>query len=169
MYIADLLSRASLPNTDTAKSDFDIFSTEIKSISYAEYLCISDTRLHQIQRLTASDSQLQTLRTTILTGWLNSKDLTPLNIRAFWNIQEELTIQNGIIYKGHRVVIPKEMRAEILGRIHSSHVGAESCLRKARDIVYWPHMNTDIKEEVRKCVVCNEFADNQQRDPLMSH
>ena len=30
-------------------------------------------------------------------------------------------------------------------------------------------MNTDIKEEVGKCAVCSEFADNQQREPLMSH
>ena len=169
MYIADLLSRASLPNTDTAKTDFDIFSTELESINLAEYLRISDTRLHQIQRLTASDSQLQTLRETIITGWPNAKDLAPLNIREFWTIREELTIQNGIIYKGHRVVIPKEMRKEILGRIHSSHLGAESCLRKARDIVYWPHMNTDVKEEVGKCAVCNEFSDSQQKEPLMSH
>ena len=66
------------------------------------------------------------------------------------------------------MVIPKEMRAEILGHIHSSHLGAESCLHKERDIVYWPHMNTDIKE-VGKCAVCNEFADNQQREPLISH
>ena len=66
------------------------------------------------------------------------------------------------------MVIPKEIRAEILGCIHSSHLGAESCLCKAKDIVYWPHMNIDIKE-VGKCAVCNEFADNQQREPLMSH
>ena len=112
---------------------------------------------------------MQTLRTTILTGWPNVKDNAPLNVRDFWNIREELTIQNGIIYKGHRVVVPKQMRPEILGRIHFSHLGAESCLRKARDIVYWPHMNTDIKEEVGKCAVCNEFADSQQKEPLMTH
>ena len=169
MYIADFLSRASLPHISAAKTDFDVFSSELENINYAEYLSISDTRLQQIQRLTASDSQLQTLRTTILTGWPNVKDNAPLNVRDFWNIREELTIQNGIIYKGHRVVVPKQMRPEILGRIHLSHLGAESCLRKARDIVYWPHMNTDIKEEVGKCAVCNEFADSQQKEPLMTH
>ena len=49
MYIADFLSRASLPHISAAKTDFDVFSSELENINYAEYLSISDTRLQQIQ------------------------------------------------------------------------------------------------------------------------
>ena len=169
MYIADFLSRASLPHSHDKTNDYDIFSLELENMNFAEFLRISDTRLQQIQKLTCSDCQLQTLKTTILAGWPNCKDEIHPSIREFWSMQEELTMQNGIIYKGHRVIIPKAMRAELLSHIHSSHLGAEACLRKARDVVFWPHINADIKEEVGNCATCNESIDNQQKEPLLTH
>ena len=169
MYIADFLSRASLPHSHDKTNDYDIFSLELENMNFAEFLRISDTRLQQIQKLTCTDCQLQTLKKTILAGWPNCKDEIHPSIREFWSMREELTMQNGIIYKGHRVLIPKVMRAELLSRIHSSHLGAEACLRKARDVVFWPHVNADIKEEVGNCATCNESIDNQQKEPLLTH
>ena len=32
-----------------------------------------------------------------------------------------------------------------------------SCLRKAKDIVFWPGMNSEIKALVERCTVCAEF------------
>ena len=69
-------------------------------------------------------------------GWPERKEDTPLCIWDYWPITEELTFQNGV---RHRVVITKAMHPEMLLCIHASHLGVESCLRKARDIVYWPH------------------------------
>ena len=86
-------------------------------------------------------------------------------IQEYWPIKEELTVQNGIIFKGHRVVIPKAMRPEMLLRIHASHLGIESCLRKARDIVYWPHMNFDA---ISKCEACQAYASNNRNMPLQT-
>ena len=68
MYIADFLSRASLPHSHDKTNDYDIFSLELENMNFAEFLRISDTRLQQIQKLTCSDCQLQTLKTTILAG-----------------------------------------------------------------------------------------------------
>ena len=32
-----------------------------------------------------------------------------------------------------------------MSRIHASHlIGVEACLRKARDIVFWPNMNAEV-------------------------
>lgn len=61
------------------------------------------------------------------------------------------------------------MRPEMLTKIHASHLGIEASLRKAKDTLFWPYMNTDIKEEVEKCETCNEYKDNQAKEPLMSH
>ena len=61
------------------------------------------------------------------------------------------------------------MRTEITSRIHSSHLGIEACLRKARDAVFWPSMNSEIKEAVTRCSVCAEFQVKQQNQPMQSH
>ena len=89
-------------------------------------------------------------------------------IREYWPIKEELTVQNGVIFKGHRVVIPKAMGPEMLLSIHASHFGVESCLSKARDIVYWPHMNFEINEVISKCEACQAYASNNRNMPLQT-
>ena len=66
------------------------------------------------------------------------------------------------------MIIPKSMCAEMLMRIHASHIGAEGCIRKAKDVLYWPNMSAEIKDYVSKCDICNEFMANQQKEPMLS-
>ena len=66
-------------------------------------------------------------------------------------------MHNEVLFKNHLVIVPKLLRAEILPRIHSSHLGTESCLRKARDVVFWPGMSSEIKESVAYCQICADF------------
>ena len=57
----------------------------------------------------------------------------------------------------------------MLRRIHASHMGVESYLRKARDILFWPQMLQDIKNCVSQCEVCNELKPNQKKEPMQFH
>ena len=43
------------------------------------------------------------------------------------------------------------------------------CLRKAKDIVFWPGMNSEIKALVERCTVCAEFQAKNARQPMQSH
>ena len=54
--------------------------------------------------------------------------------------------------------------------VHSSHIGIEGCLRRARECIYWPGMNAEIKEHViSSCAVCNAYPASQQKEMLMTH
>ena len=44
-----------------------------------------------------------------------------------------------------------------------------SCLRKAKDIVFWPEMNSEIKALVERCSICAEFQANNASQPMQSH
>ena len=90
-------------------------------------------------------------------------------MRDFWNYREEISLHSGILFKNQRVIVPKTMRPEILSRIHSSHQGVASCLRKARDIVFWPGMSAEIKDLVKRCSVCAEFQAKNASQPMQSH
>ena len=61
----------------------------------------------QIRELTKQDSKLQALKVTILAGWPDTKDETPLCIREYWPYRDELTVHNEVIFRGNRVIIPK--------------------------------------------------------------
>ena len=36
------------------------------------------------------------------------------------------------------------MRAQMLEKIRSSHIGAEGCFRRAREVTFWPGITAEI-------------------------
>ena len=170
MYVADHLSRAFLKHEgDKPHDEFQVFALELEEINPLNTVKITSERLAQLQKATEHDPVMQTLKSTILLGWPDTRDQVPIPIRDYWNFREDLTLHNGILFKSHRVIIPRALRPEVISRLHSSHLGIEACLRKARDRVYWPAMNSDIKEAVTKCQVCAEYQASNPHQPLQTH
>ena len=170
MFTADLLlSRASLKATDNTQDNFQVFVLELESLTPLDSIKVAPERLTQLQKATAQDLALETLKTTVVTGWPEKKEQVPIQVRDFWNYREEISLHNGILFKTQRVIVPKAMRPEMLSRIHSSHQGVASCLRKAKDIVFWPRMNAEIKALVERCSVCAEFQAKNASQPMQSH
>ncbi|PFX26463.1 Uncharacterized protein K02A2.6 [Stylophora pistillata] len=102
-------------------------------------------------------------------GWPTEREEVPVHIREFWTYRDEMTLHNGVLLKNQRLIIPKTLRTEVTSRIHSSHLGIEACLRKARDLVFWPSMNAEIKEAVTNCSICAGFQEKQRKQPMQSH
>ena len=71
-----------------------------------------------------------------LAGWPDSRDKTPVCIKEYWSYRDELTVDNRVIFTEKHVIIGKVLRPEMLARIHASHLGAETCLHKTRDIIF---------------------------------
>ena len=64
----------------------------------------------------------------------------------YFYVRDELTVQHCLLFKGERVVIPTSLRLDMVKRIHSSHIGVECCLRRARASLHWPGMNSQVKD-----------------------
>ena len=73
------------------------------------------------------------------------------------------------MFKGEKVIIPKGMQSEMLQAIHSSHLGKEKCKRRARDVLYWPGMNSQIESVVSSCETCNTYQRANTKEPLHPH
>ena len=80
----------------------------------------------------------------------------------------EINAQDGVLYKGMKFII-SSMHPQMIARVHSSHSGPDACVRRARDILFWPGMSSEIKEKVKSYEVCNDFLAKQQKEPLMTH
>ena len=52
---------------------------------------------------------------------------------------------------------------------HSSRIGLGGCLRRLRECMFWPRMNSDMKDFVYQCDVCLTRRDSQAREPLCQH
>ena len=84
-------------------------------------------------------------------------------------MRDELAVQDGIIFRGQRIVIPTKLRQNIKARLHWSHLGAESCLRRARETIFWPGIAAEVKEMIAVCETCRTCERDQQKETLMSH
>ena len=98
-----------------------LFAFELEQIKHGEYLRVSPTRLKSWPEI------LEQAR-----GYHRHQKQV---IELYWNSREELTIEDGLVYKGYRLVIPAKERPGIIKSLHESHIGVEGTLRSARDIV----------------------------------
>ena len=168
MYIADTLSRAYLSAPSQVSEEEKEFIRTVENVEMAKYLSISPERLHELQKKTQDDPILQDLKSNIKNGWPNERNRVLPRTRAYFNFRDELSVQDGIIFKGERVIVPISMRSRMMDKIHSGHIGVEGCLRRAREVVFWPGMNAAIKEYVSNCDTCNTYRKEQPKEPLIS-
>ena len=132
-------------------------------------LAICKQQLEKIQKETLKEPTLQVVKKTVLEGWPDNKSTVPMEARQYYSIRDELTVQDEILFKGQRCIIPRNLRQKIKERLHSSHVGVQGCLRRACEVVYWPGMNRDVTDNIQQCEVCNTFSAQQQKHPLITH
>ena len=92
--------------------------------------------LDQLCVATQEDDALVLLKHTITHGWPNTINEVPNKLPAYWTFQEELTIEDGLVLKGTRIVIPKNKQNQILKMIHEGHLGLGKCKLQDKDTVY---------------------------------
>ena len=179
MYISDTLSRAALPlqQIHPDDSNYIIFQLkqeeesrlEFESVDMEESLFVTNHRLQSIRQHTAADNSLQVLMTIIKKGWPENKTSLPLCVREYWAYRDELSTQNGLVFRGTRIIIPSALRPELITRAHASHMGIQYTIGTARDIMYWPRMNAELTEAVQKCTTCQQSQPAQSAEPMMTH
>jgi hypothetical protein len=74
------------------------------------YLPIGTEKLNKIKIETELDEVLVKLKTIILQGWPDERKKVPTVLIPYYNFADEMTVQDGLIFKGDRVVIPKGLR-----------------------------------------------------------
>ena len=66
---------------------------------------------------------------------------------------------NGLLYMEDRLVIPKDMRDNMLSAIHFGHAGRDAMLHEAAD-VWWPRIHREIVEKAKSCQQCSQSGKN---------
>ena len=74
----------------------------------------------------------------------------------------------GVPMYGRRVIIPRELRAEVLGCLHSAHQGECRMNERAMASVYWPGITNDIEKTRQSCVSCDRHSPTQASLPPAS-
>ena len=164
--IADALSRVD-PLSPEPQDAKQMDAIPVHQITNA--IPATNNRLDRTRIATTADPTLNQLRHYIFHGWPVQKRQLPEPVQHYWNYREELAIENGLIFKAHRLVIPTSQRAKYLRHLHTGHLGEETTLLLARETVFWPGISDDIRNAVKACDVCQKHKPAQQKEPLISH
>jgi hypothetical protein len=110
---------------------------------------------------------MQKLSNVIKSGWPDYKQDLDFELRQFWDHRDDLSLTDGIILKGQRIVIPHELQHQTLMKLHAAHQGMVRTKQLARDLVFWPGINSQIEDIVSRCASCQTFRNYQAKEPLI--
>ena len=120
-------------------------------------------KLQEIRLETAQDDELALLKHTITTGWPKHIQDLPREMQAYWNFREELTVEDGLVLKNTRIVIPAKLRQSTLKQIHEGHLGLKKCQARAKCSVYWPGLYAELQDLVLNCPICLKFSQAKRK------
>ena len=98
---------------------------------------ISVGQLEKLRLASQQDPELSILREQIISGWPDQPKLLPKIIRSYWTLRDYLSVEDGLVYNGQRLVIPESFKKEYLDRVHAGHQGVTKSQLRAKDSIYW--------------------------------
>ncbi|VDL66057.1 unnamed protein product [Nippostrongylus brasiliensis] len=120
----------------------------------------------RIAEETAADPVLKKILESVTTGLWRKRD--EYITGRYISLRGSLSLQEGCLLVGDRIVIPERLRAAVLEQLHEGHPGMTRMKMLAREYVFWPNINKDIENCVRKCDRCQKLAKNPVKATLCS-
>ena len=166
MVVSDTLSRAPMADQKEEIDPEDMIH-HINNI--IRDIPISDARMKQLKDETAKDEVIQEVMKLVQEGWPSNASDVSAHVSPYFTFRDELSILNGVLMKGTRIVVPTSLRKEMKTIIHQGHMGIEVCRRRARQCLYWPQMNDAIAEMVSRCDICTTYRNKLPKQELIHH
>ena len=144
---ADALSRLPLPVEPA------ISQLPPELVLLVDHLSNSPVTADQIRECTRKDSQLAQIVQFVQQGWPSSCPSSDL-LSSFYEKRMELSLYEGCLLWGNRVVIPTPCQEAVLTELHAGHPGCTRMKSLSRMYVWWPGITKDIENTVRNCTAC---------------
>ncbi|XP_022808881.1 uncharacterized protein K02A2.6-like [Stylophora pistillata] len=146
---ADSLSRLPSTNNDSSDSGF-VYENYVRFVYTSNMSGLQAVTLSDMKVQTSKDATLSKLRSQIQSGtWSSDQQL-----KAYSGIKEELTIFEGVILRGNRIVVPQSVRKQILKLAHETHQDIVKTKQFLRARSFWPGMDQDVETLIKGCSAC---------------
>ncbi|KII66889.1 Pro-Pol polyprotein [Thelohanellus kitauei] len=125
----------------------------IKSIQQLNFDEILDKK--SITKKSERDKYIMLVRSFVSIGWPKRDKLSP-EILPFFEKRGLLSIEEGILLVGDRIIITKKLRELVLNTLHQGHPGIVEMKSLSRRYVWWPGLNKDRESLVKACACSQE-------------
>eukprot|EP00079_Xenopus_tropicalis_P035744 XP_017949515.1 PREDICTED: uncharacterized protein K02A2.6-like [Xenopus tropicalis] len=152
---ADGLSRLPLPGQETSEENAEYVN--VHQIDCLPLTC------KMIENETKRDPTLACVYEATLKGW---KYTDKASLIPYYSRRHELTIHEGCVMWGVRVIIPKKLQSRVLDELHEGHLGIVKMKSLARSFVWWPGIYQQIEQLANKCHGCQQVQSMPQPAPV---
>jgi len=104
-----------------------------------------------IRNCTTKDVLLSRVLRFTLDGWPNDVSIKEPALQPFFARRNEMTIEQGVLLWGIRVVVPLALHPKVLAELHLSHMEIVKMKALARQFVWWPAIHEDIEKLCKTC------------------
>ena len=101
-------------------------------------------------------------------GWHKTKGVLSHLVLPYFVIHDKLSVDNDVVVRGERLVVPKSLRQDLMRRLHYAHSGVVRSLLQARESIYWPGMSSEIQQFIEMCDVCRSYDKRRPKETLIS-
>ena len=155
--IADPLSRLLRPESDTCRvSAGDEY---VKFVAREATPVAMTTR--EIERESEHDPELQSVRECIMSGkWdcLVHKEYLP--------VRREPCAIGQLVLRGTRIVVPQNLREQVLKLAHEGHPGIVAMKQRLRSKVWWPGIDRQAEKVCQECFGCQLTSNPSKPEPM---
>ena len=165
---ADALSR--LPAGPDAAFDAEEDKEDVDTVCTIKVIGRQlDANAAIMAKETAKDPVLSLVVRYTTEGWPmrnQKKEETTGEISQMKQVADSLSVVDNCLLYGTRVVIPTNLRPQILDILHLGHFGMQRMKQLARTAVYWPRIDADIEDSCRQCTDCGENQRHPPKSPV---
>ena len=154
---ADGLSHLPLKETGSEENDL---ASKIFNISQLEALPIT---IRHLRAATHSDILLSKVYRYTKRGWPQRVSQA---LRPFYERRSELTVEEGCLLWGIRVLVPLKLRGKLLQELHTDHPGVTRMKSVARSHMWWPGLDKAIEQMAKSCRSCQTVKGSPPVVPL---
>ena len=110
-----------------------------------------------------NERELQKLIKCVEEKSIDHKDV---DMRKYSNVFNELTVVDGLVLRGERIVVPQTLREAVVKIAHEGHQGIVRTKQLLRAHVWFPGMDTMVEKHAGKCLACQSTTSCHTREPL---
>ena len=154
---ADGFSRLPLSDVPPEETNND---SKIFNISQMEALPVT---VRQLRAATHSDRILSKVYRYTKGSWPHQ---VPQYLRPFSDRRNELTVEEGCLLWGIRVIIPHRLRDQLMEELHKDHPGVTRMKSVARSYMWWPGLDKDLEQLAKSCQSCQAVKGAPPAAPL---
>ena len=121
----------------------------------------------QFRSEAANCPELTMVRMYLMKNWPRKKDIPPL-MNPYFQIREELSVHQEQIFRGKKVVVPVSLRPKVIDLAHECHQGIQRTKTRIRSQYWWPKLDSEVEEIVKRCVPCTETSKSFKGGPSPS-